>query len=324
MPATLAPELLGGLLRQRLGFNGLILTDATPMAGLTSKMKRSEFLPRAIEYGCDMILYFRNQDEDMHFMQEGINNGLLSQERLDAAVLRVLAFKAMLKLHKKQAGGTLVPAKDALTIIGCARHTEKAAEIIDASITLVKNTRDQLPLSPATHRRIMIFGLENRSLVHRVLKKGHGAAKLLAEELKAQGFEPTVYKMNPAKYITLKGIDGKKAMSEPSIGDFIGRYDAVILIANISSFAVTNERSLHWQLPMGPEVPWYVTELPTVFISTAHPFHLLDVPMVPTYINTYNAGREAIRQTVEKLMGKSTFKGISPVDAFCGKWDTRL
>lgn len=49
---------------------------------------------------------------------------------------------------------------------------------------------------------------------------------------------------------------------------------------------------------------------------------MLDLPMVPTYINTYNASQEAIRQTVQKLVGESEFKGISPVDAFCGMWDT--
>ena len=47
MPATVAPELLQGLLREKLGFNGLIITDATHMVGLTGKMRRSEFLPIA-------------------------------------------------------------------------------------------------------------------------------------------------------------------------------------------------------------------------------------------------------------------------------------
>lgn len=75
---------------------------------------------------------------------------------------------------------------------------------------------------------------------------------------------------------------------------------------------------------MGPEIPWYAAEKTTVFISVANPFHLYDVPMVPVGINTYNGSREAIRQAVEKITGKSEFKGNSPVDAFCGMWDTRL
>lgn len=75
---------------------------------------------------------------------------------------------------------------------------------------------------------------------------------------------------------------------------------------------------------MGPEIPWYATEMPTIAISIAHPFHLIDLGMVPTYINTYSASEEAVRQTVAKITGKSEFKGVSPVDAFCGRWDTQL
>lgn len=75
---------------------------------------------------------------------------------------------------------------------------------------------------------------------------------------------------------------------------------------------------------MGPEIPWYASEIPTVGISVAHPFHLIDLAMVPTYVNTYNSSREAIRQTVAKLMGESAFKGNSPVHAFCDRWDTKL
>ena len=77
-------------------------------------------------------------------------------------------------------------------------------------------------------------------------------------------------------------------------------------------------------MPMGPDIPWYVTELPTVFVSVNHPFHLIDVPMVPTYINAYSPDRDVIRQVVDKITGKSEFKGRSTVDAFCGAWDTRL
>ena len=62
--------------------------------------------------------------------------------------------------------------------------------------------------------------------------------------------------------------------------------------------------------------------MPTIAISVAHPFHLIDLAMVLTYINTYNANEETMRQTVAKLMSKSEFKGVSPVDAFCGMWDT--
>ncbi|MEG2206236.1 MAG: glycosyl hydrolase family 3, partial [Oscillospiraceae bacterium] len=62
----------------------------------------------------------------------------------------------------------------------------------------------------------------------------------------------------------------------------------------------------------------------TVFVSVNNPFHLIDVPMVPTYINAYNGTPAAIHAVVEKIVGKSTFKGESTVDAFCGAWDTHI
>ena len=329
MPATVAPELLQDLLRGKLGFNGLIVTDATHMVGITGKVQRHDSIPAMLMAGCDMILYYRNHDEDVGFLREALADGRLTQERLDEAVKTILAFKAHLKLHEKQKAGTIMPPKEKLSVIGCAQHKAKAAEIIDKSITLVKDTKGQLPLTPEKHKRIVIYAVESGGLLTKVKdmifgNKNKKASVVLAEELQKQGFEPTVFKLNYLKYLGKNGINGKKAIAEYSTNEFAAMYDAAIVLCNVSSFSTTNERSLHWKVPMGPEIPWYATEIPTVAISVAHPFHLIDLAMVPTYINTYNAGSEAIKQTVAKLMGKSAFKGVSPVDAFCGRWDTML
>ena len=64
--------------------------------------------------------------------------------------------------------------------------------------------------------------------------------------------------------------------------------------------------------------------IPTVFVSLENPYHLVDVPHVRTYINCYNGTQAVIDALMEKLMGKSEFTGVSPVDAFCGKWDAAV
>ena len=112
--------------------------------------------------------------------------------------------------------------------------------------------------------------------------------------------------------------------TKKKVKEFTDKYDAVILVADIEGFSQSNERRLHWSLPMGPDIPWYVTEMPTIFVSLYNPFHLIDVPMVPTYINAYSPTRETIEAVVDKITGKSGFKGVSPVDAFCDAWDTRF
>ena len=82
---------------------------------------------------------------------------------------------------------------------------------------------------------------------------------------------------------------------------------------------------ISWSLSKGtPDIPWYVHELPTIFVSLFCPFHLADVPQVRTYINCYDKNDNTLAALVDKLTGKSEFSGKSTVDAFCGMADTRL
>ena len=66
MPATLCPEIMTGLLRDKLGFNGMVVTDASHMVAMTNRMKRKDMLPKAINSGCDMFLFFNNPEEDFN------------------------------------------------------------------------------------------------------------------------------------------------------------------------------------------------------------------------------------------------------------------
>jgi beta-N-acetylhexosaminidase len=75
---------------------------------------------------------------------------------------------------------------------------------------------------------------------------------------------------------------------------------------------------------MGADTPAYIGSVPTIFISVENPYHLVDVPRVRTFINAYDSADASLKAVVDKLMGRSEFAGVSPVDAFCGIWDTRL
>ena len=63
MPGTLCKEIMTDLLRGELGFNGMVVTDASHMVGMTNRMKRADMLPAAINAGCDMFLFFNDPDE---------------------------------------------------------------------------------------------------------------------------------------------------------------------------------------------------------------------------------------------------------------------
>ncbi|MBU3099486.1 MULTISPECIES: glycoside hydrolase family 3 protein [Clostridium] len=312
MPATLSKELLGTLLREKLGFNGLIVTDATPMIGFASAEKREVAVPKAIAAGCDMFLFNKNIGEDFAFMMDGIKKGILTLERLDEAVTRILALKASLKLHEQKAKGTLVPDKEALLQLKCEEHEKWAKECADKSVTLVKDTQKLLPISPEKYKRIRLYVLEENG---GGFKEGASVTANLIEGLENAGFE--VYLFDNKK------LDFREVFTG-SVNELKEKYDLMLYVANIETASNQTTVRINWAQPMAANAPWFVKEIPTMFISTANPYHLFDVPMVKTYINAYSSNEYVVQAIIDKITGKSEFKGKNPVDPFCNLWNAKL
>ncbi|MCM1038440.1 MAG: glycoside hydrolase family 3 protein [Ruminococcus sp.] len=306
IPASLSKELLQNLLREKLGFNGLIVTDATPMVGFTSAMAREKSVPFAIESGCDMILFNKDLKEDYQFMLEGYQKGILSEKRLIDANRRILALKAALKLHEKQAASTLVPSEESLSVLKSRQHIEWAKELADESITLVKDTQNLLPVSAQKYPRVLLEILGRFPSNERVVGQ-------VRKELEQAGFKVTLYEQENFEM----GVD--------NVADFKAKYDLVIYIGNVENASNQTTNRLEWYTfwGQGNNVPWFVDEVPTLFISVANPYHLLDVPMIRTYINCYSNNEYVLKSVVDKILGKSEFKGKNPIDPFCGREELR-
>lgn len=323
LPATLAPELLQDLLRGELGFNGLILTDASMMIGMTQAMKRSDAVPAAIAAGCDMFLFFRDAEEDLGYLRAGIENGVVTEERLHEALTRILGLKASLGLHTTPRN-ELVPPASALEIIGGDEHRAIAAEVSDRAITLVKDTQNNLPLSPATHPRIRLYGVTGQSDFTGTDPRAY--LEVARQELERAGFEVHVFKDALQRQADgEEGVYFHTVMADEASAAYPEKYDAAIVFANVSGFAQEATVRIRWSTPMAAEIPWYVTEVPTVFVSLTQPNHLVDVPMVKTMIHSYAPSREAIRATVDKITGASEFTGTFNENVWCGEiWGTHL
>lgn len=312
MPATLSKELLGGLLRERLGFNGLIITDASTMAGMCIPLPREKAVPWAIAAGCDMFLFTRNLDEDYGYMHKGVRDGVISPERLDEAVLRILALKAAIGLHKKQETGGLIPNPDiAAEIVGCREHREIEKACVRQSVTLVKNLEGILPLSPEKYGRVLLYPISSGESFF--WGGGEDLEQSVRAALEAEGFAVTVFEPS-------KGFEGLTAPYR----DIADNYDLIIYAANLKTQSNQTTVRIEWQQPMGANCPIYIPSVPTVFISFANPYHLLDVPRIKTFINAYHFKAETLNAVISKLLGRDAFTGSSPVDAFCGFWDSRL
>lgn len=301
VPASLSPELLKNLLREKLGFNGLVITDSTCMVGFSSAMEREKAVPYSIEAGCDMFLFNKDLDEDFQYMLEGVKKGILSEERLEEALTRILAAKASLGLHKKEKG-EIVPEPDALSILKSTEHTDWAKENADKAVTLVKDAQHLLPVSPEKYKKVLLEVLGDCESNERVIAQ-------FEKRLLEAGFDVERYEKE--SFETAKF----------DVHTFREKYDLVIYLGNVEnqSNKVTNRLSWYTFWGNGNNVPWFVKERPVLFISLANPYHLVDVPMIKTFINAYSNNEYVIDAAVEKILGHSPFKGTSPVDPFCGK-----
>ena len=289
MPATLSRTLLTDVLRGKYGFNGVITSDATIMGGYCMAMERRKAIPASIMAGCDMLVFNTDFHEDYGYILEALKNGRLTEERLDEAVTRILALKAKY-CHKVE--NEPVPAE--------AWHEEAA----DKAITLVKNKQtEKLPMTPERYPNIRLITLGKDDILD-------GSVRGITKEILEQnGFKVEIY--------------------EPFADDLHGSANLpadrlTLYMANYEQASNQTVVRINWCPKHALDMPRFINEEVSVFVSLASPYNLQDVPRVRTYINAYTATRTTIRLTIEKLMSKSEFKGVSPVDAFCGLPDTNL
>lgn len=308
-PGSLSKEIVTGLLRNKLGFNGVIITDSTSMNGFYAHMSRELAVPTAIANGCDLFLFNFNVEEDYLFMKQGIEKGILSMERLDEAVTRTLALKTAMGLFEKQKNGTLVPEEEALAVLGKPEYQALAKECAEKAVTLVKDEEGNLPITPQTHKRLMVYVMGDREDFYGNQKVGD----LFINAMREEGFEVDTFDYSvhfPDESETTKA--------------FIEKYDAAIYVLSEGTSSNQTTVRLSWNLPLANDAPWFVNDIPTIAVSFANPYHLRDMPQIKTYINAYTTSAYTVEAVVDKLLGRSGFTGKNPVDTTCGYYELNI
>ena len=293
-PASQSKLLNQDLLRRELGFNGLIVSDATPMAGMGDWGPRDDVLPEVIISGCDVILFSDDPNGDLMRLVKAVADGRLSQERVDEAVTRVLALKAALGLHKADRPE---PNLDAARRAVATEESQLTARQVTARVpTLVKDTRNLLPLSPTKYKRVLVF---SGGVILPFVP--HPLPLSLPERLQEEGFEVTVF--TPGMEVSPK------------------HFDLVLYLFAEETLLTRSRIFLDWTRLTGSVFGamnrfWH--DIPTLMVSFGYPYYLYDAPRVPAYVNVYGSSEALQAAALECLMGRQPFASTSPVDPFVG------
>ena len=152
-PATLSSRILTGLLRNELHFEGLVVTDAMDMGGITVRYTPGEAAVRAFEAGADALLMPPVPDAAFEGLQNALKSGRISRERLDASVRRILHAKAKLSLAKDR----LVDINAINQKFGHVAWQSEAQDISDRGVTLLRDAQHHLPLDATKPTRALLL-----------------------------------------------------------------------------------------------------------------------------------------------------------------------
>ena len=287
-PATVSSKILTGLLREELGFRGLVVTDAMDMQGLTSMFDTAEASVRSIEAGADMLLMPKKAEDAINGLMAAVQRGRISRQRIDDSLAKILAAKARLGLNRKK-----VVVLDGIDdIVDSPEAEERAEQVADRAVTLVKDEKDALPLRhPET--TCLIAMTESR--------RGQQGQRLL-EEVKKRAPNMFTATVDPA-------------MSKEDLDQVAQKTSACTQIVAAAYVTVSAYRG---NVALAGAFPDFLNELiagktPVMLAALGNPYLVRAFPNVGTYVATYSPTPTSEAALAKALFGEIAVTGKLPV-----------
>ncbi len=289
-PATLSPLILTGLLREEIGFDGIIVTDAMNMGGVTTLYSPEEAALKAVQAGVDIILLPPTPDEVIGSLIKAVKNDQVSEERINISVKRILEAKARLGLHKKR----LVDLDILDKMIATKEHLHSADQVFESSITLVKNEGPVLPLS-GKNQKIAVFSLSSDP-------GGYFAGRTFIREVKNRC--PSLISFYADSFTGEEFI--QEAVERSSKADVI----VFALFSSLRAWKGTVGLDFrHIQLVQEAAA----NSTPVVVVSFGSPYFLRHFSFVDSYICAYRWAEQAQKAAAKALFGEIDIKGKLPI-----------
>ncbi|MGY1582928.1 glycoside hydrolase family 3 protein [Streptomyces sp. MN13] len=285
-PATLSRPVLTGILREQLGYDGVVVTDSLDMAGVRQKYGDERVPVLALKAGVDQLLNAPKLDLAWNAVLKAVQDGELTEERLEESILRVLRLKAKLGLLDD-------PWTDTDRVdrtVGTPVHLAAADRIAEHTTTLLANEGALLPLSPAGTPRLLVVGADPAS------PSGTTGPPtgVLAAALTELGFTATALSTGTAP---------SAAVVERAVAA-AGGADAVV-VATYNVTAASTQKTLVERL--------LATGRPVVAVAIRNPYDIAHLPGVRAYLATYSWTDVEVRAAARTIAGTVTPRGKLPV-----------
>ena len=287
IPATVSKPMLTDLLRSDLGVEGIVFTDAMDMAAVNRLFPRGEAAVRAVLAGADVIVMPRDVKQAIDAIIEAIDEGRLTEARLDESVGRLLRLKEDLGLAEERA----VPLEMIPQVVGVPEHMEMAREVAERSITLIQNERNLLPLLGTRRARVMSVSFRNPGDV-----------------LSGRYFNGRIRETYP-RLVTRSVDEGTNSEGYEALLSRAGRSDLVV-VSVYSNYA--------GRVELPDATVEFVNELARrrithVVISFGNPYLISLFPNAQVYLLAWSSAQVSQQAAADALFGDVPITGRSPI-----------
>lgn len=292
IPATLAPAVVKSLLREEMGFKGLIVSDAMRMTGVTRSFGTGESAVRAIEAGVDILVMSQDEYAARAAILRAVEEGRLSEERIDESVMRLLTTKEWLGLNRQR----MLNTSNTRQIVATSYHKMLSETIARESVTLVRNGGNLIPLRN-TPRRVSIVTVSDSD-----------------EPDRGEYFKSVFRDVSPTSRVSEYLIDVRSTANDfQSVLSRIRNSDLIIMPTYRPFRSGTNKIALPAQIERFMND---VTRLnpPVVLVSFGSPYMVNALRVQPdVYIAAYSESEASEKAVAQAMMGQSEIKGLLPV-----------
>jgi beta-N-acetylhexosaminidase len=285
-PATLAPKIITGVLRDSLHFGGVAITDAMTMEGVGKGYGVEESSVLAVKAGADIILKPSDPTKAIDAVVSAVERGEIARSRIDSAARRVLELKARTGVAFKP----LVDLDALREVVGSPEHRSVAADIARRAITLL---RDRNSLLPATGGRVVVVQYMPETELR--------AGKIFGGDIRAAIPGARVMKISPAT--TVNDLD--------SVTRQVAGADRVIVAAYVRRIEGEGRPAVP------PHIAKWIDDLArkekVIAVALGNPYLIRQFPNVSTYLVTYGVGDALERAAAAAVLGRAPVTGTTPV-----------